>query len=64
MYRQFIFGPSYYLKMNNMKSFKLCVNRLYSSLVNQKYYDVIIAGGGMVGCAMACKLCNYYYFLL
>lgn len=45
-----------------MKMFKLSVNRSCSSLVNQKYYDVIIAGGGMVGCAMACKLCNYFFW--
>ncbi|VVC33420.1 Ubiquinone biosynthesis hydroxylase UbiH/COQ6,FAD-binding domain,Ubiquinone biosynthesis [Cinara cedri] len=39
-----------------MMAFKSSTNRLYSSLVNQKFYDIIIAGGGMVGCAMACKL--------
>lgn len=60
MYQRIIFLSSSHLKMN-MMPFKLPATRLYSSIVNQNYYDVVIAGGGMVGCAMACKLGKSYF---
>lgn len=66
---KFLSSSHRHLKMNII-SFKLSANRLYSSQdnvtisssSNKQYYDIIIAGGGMVGCAMACKLCNTTFF--
>jgi len=65
MYQRMIILSSSCLK-TNVIPLQLSANRLYSSTANatnrssnKKYYDIVIAGGGMVGCAMACNLCKY-----
>lgn len=68
MYQRMIIVSSSRLK-TNVIPLQISATRFYSSPANatnrssnKKYYDIVIAGGGMVGCAMACNLCKYRHF--
>lgn len=41
----------------------MIIKRAFSSSVH-KYYDIVIAGGGMIGTTLACKLSKLRIFIL